>query len=82
MPRYLEALFPPVSHYIDKLLGPLVHDAILRAAVGHVVSPAPASVMEFIERLEDEEVALVREFLGNLLPHGLEFCGNRLIFSG
>ena len=47
---------------------PFVQRAILLAAVGAVISPSPLSVLQLVERLEEEEVALVFECLGNLLP--------------
>ena len=57
---------------IDHHLIPLVERAVLLAAVGAVGTPAPLTVLHLVEGFEEEEVALVLEGLGNLLPRLLQ----------
>ena len=42
---------------------------ILFATIGTVVSPAPSTIVDFVEWLKDQEVAFIFELLCNLLPH-------------
>ena len=56
------------THCIHKCLIPFIHTLVLLASVLTVCSPAPAAVVDLIESLENKELTLVLEFVGNLAP--------------
>ena len=57
------------THRIHEYLVPLVEDAALNRGIGRELgTPAPASVVEFVEALEYEPVAAILEACGDLGP--------------
>ena len=67
------------TYSINKSLVPLIQALVLLAAVIPVGSPAPASVMDLVEGLKYEEIALVLELFCDLSPHGAHLIEDLLM---
>ena len=65
---------------IYKGLVPLIKAPVLLATVVSVGTPAPATVVDFIESLEHQEFSLVLEPLSDLSPHCRDLIQNLLVF--
>ena len=68
------------AHSIHKYLVPFVQYSILFTTIGTVVSPTPSAVVDFVHRLEYQEVSFIPEAFGYLCPHCFQLDFNGFIY--